>query len=275
MQNMNPAAWVEPMIAVAGFWALRAAGAVAVLVLGWIAARVASAAVRRALDRSKVDPTLTPFLCNLTYYGILAFVLTAVLGLFGVQTASLVALVGAAGLALGLALQGTLAHFASGVMLLLFRPFQVGHFVEVGGVAGTVREIGPFTTVLDTPDNVRILIPNSQVFGATIKNYAANDTRRLDLVIGVSYDDDLGVATDTIRKVLADDERVLPDPAPVVEVAELADSAVNIVVRPWCRRDDYWPLHFSLQRALKERLEAAGCSIPYPQRDVHLHPTAS
>ncbi|RMG47596.1 MAG: mechanosensitive ion channel family protein [Acidobacteria bacterium] len=260
----------EPLLAMLSVWGLKALGALAVLFLGWIAARAIRSALERGLQRSRIDPTLSPFLCNLAYYGFLALVVTAVLGLFGVQTASLVALLGAAGLALGLALQGTLAHFASGVMLLIFRPFQVGDFVEIGGVAGSVREIGPFVTVLDTPDNVRVLIPNSQVFGATIRNYTADDTRRLEIVVGVSYDDDLSTAVETVERVLGEDPRVLSDPAPVVAVSALGESSVDLVVRPWCRREDYWPLRFDLLRKIKEELEAAGCSIPYPQHDVHL-----
>ena len=156
-------------------------------------------------------------------------------------------------------------------MLLLFRPFRIGDYVEVGGTAGSVAAIGIFTTTLNTPDNVRIVVPNAGVFGQTIKNYSANDMRRNDMVVGVSYDDDLGKAIDTINQVLAGDDRIARDPAPVVAVAELGDSSVNIVVRPWCKKEDYWPLRFDLTRKFKEELEKAGCSIPYPQRDIHVH----
>ena len=142
--------------------------------------------------------------------------------------------------------------------------------MEAGGTAGSVRQIGVFTTQLDTPDNVRIILPNSAVWGGTVKNYAANENRRNDMVMGISYGDDIGLAMETIRKVLSKDNRVLPEPAPVIAVSELADSSVNIVVRPWCRKEDYWGLRFDLMRTMKEELEAAGCSIPFPQRDVHL-----
>jgi small conductance mechanosensitive channel len=155
-------------------------------------------------------------------------------------------------------------------MLMVFRPFRVGDYVAVAGTAGSVKEIGIFSTVLHTPDNVKITIPNSKIYGDTVMNYSANDTRRNDLVIGISYDDDIGTAVATIERVLGNDSRVLPDPAPVVAVSELGDSSVNLVVRPWCAGSDYWPLRFDLTRALKQELEAAGCSIPYPQRDVHL-----
>ena len=169
------------------------------------------------------------------------------------------------------ALQGTLSNFASGVMLLVFRPFSVGDVVDTGGAKGEVKEIGILTTKLDTPDNVRILVPNSKVFGNLIENYTAHDTRRLDLEVGISYDDDIATGLEACRQVLAEEERVLEDPAPVVAVASLGDSSVNLMVRPWCRTEDYWPLKRDLTRRLKEGLEAAGCELPYPQRDVHLH----
>jgi small conductance mechanosensitive channel len=204
------------------------------------------------------------------YYLALTAVVLAVLSLFGIQTTSVIAVLGAASLAVGLALQGTLSNFAAGTMLLLFRPFRLGDWVEVAGVAGSVQEIGLFSTVLHTADNVRITLSNSSVYGDTIKNYSANETRRNDLVVGISYDDDIARALETIQSVLAADPRVLRDPEPVVAVAELADSSVNLVVRPWCAGTDYWGLRFDLTRRLKEALEEAGCSIPYPQRDVHL-----
>ncbi len=252
-------------------WGLRVVGALALLVVGALVAKGVRRSVRRALERMpRLDPTLIPFLSGMVYYLILTFVGVACLGLFGIQTTSLIAVLGAAGLAVGLALQGTLTNFASGVMLLLFRPFRMGDFVEVAGVAGAVAEIGLFSTTLNTPDNVRIIVPNSAVYGAIIKNYAANETRRLDMVVGVSYDDDLGVALETLERVVKGDPRVLADPAPTIAVSELADSSVNFVVRPWCRKEDYWPLRFHLTRSLKEELEKAGCSIPYPQHDVHL-----
>lgn len=205
-----------------------------------------------------------PFLAGITYYLALAVVLIAVLGLFGLEITSLVAVVGAAGLAVGLAMQGTLANFSSGVMLLIFRPFSKGDFVEVAGVKGSVQQVGIFTTTLSTPDNVRIIVPNSAVSGAIISNYSANDTRRNDMIFGVSYVDDLANAEDAIRRVLAADSRVLKDPELVVAVAELADSSVNFVVRPWCRKDDHWPLRFDLTRRIKDELESSGCSIPFP-----------
>jgi small conductance mechanosensitive channel len=262
---------LDMAVSLVSAWGLKVLGALVVLFVGRIAAGWVRRLVRRGLTAANVDATLVPFISGVAYYIILISVFMAVLGLVGIQTASLLAVMGAAGLAVGLALQGTLSNVASGVMLLFFRPFQVGDYIEAGGTAGSVEAIGLFTTTLNTPDNVKILIPNSSVYGQTIKNYAANDTRRNDMVVGISYDDNIGLAVDTIRRVLSADNRVLAEPEAVVAVAELADSSVNIVVRPWCKKEDYWGLRFDMMQTLKEELEAAGCSIPYPQRDVHLY----
>jgi small conductance mechanosensitive channel len=256
-------------------WGLRVVGAIAILVIGWTVAKIIRGSVRRGLERASIDATLVPFISKLVYYLVLAFVLIAVLKGFGFETTSLIAVLGAAGLAVGLALQGTLSNFAAGVMLLFFRPFRVGDFVDAGGTAGTVQEIGVFATTLSTPDNVMIVVPNSSVYGQTIKNFSANDTRRNDMVVGISYDDDIGKAMATIEGIMKADSRVLADPAPVIAVSEMADSSVNLVVRPWCKKEDYWGLRFDLTRQFKEGLEAAGCSIPYPQTDVHLHQAGS
>ncbi len=251
-------------------WGLQVVGALALLIVGrWVASALRRG-TRRGLEKGKVDPSLVPFFASMVYYTALAVVVIAVLNLFGIETTSLIAVLGAAGLAVGLALQGTLSNFSSGVMLLMFRPFRVGDYIEAAGTAGGVEEIGLFTTTLNTPDNVRILVPNSAIFGDTIKNYSANDTRRNDLVIGIGYGDDIGKAIDVIRNVIDADGRVLKDPAPVIAVSELGDSSVNLVVRPWCRKEDYWGLRFDLTRALKEQLEGSGCNIPFPQHDVHL-----
>jgi small conductance mechanosensitive channel len=264
---------VQNVVTLVSTWGLQLAGALAVLIIGRFLCGIARKSIRRAMESRRVDPSLVPFVSNLVYFVLLAAVLIAVLGLFGIETTSLVAVLGTAGLAIGLALQGTLANFSSGVMLLLFRPFHVGDFVDAAGVAGTVVEIGVFSTIMNTPDNVKIIVPNSGIFGATIKNFSANDTRRNDIVLGISYDDDISNAIAVVNAVLSKDSRVLSDPEPVVAVSELADSSVNLVVRPWCRKEDYWGLRFDLTRRLKEELEQGGCSIPYPQHDVHLHQT--
>ena len=269
--ELDPTEITETVAELVSTWGLKVVGALAVLIVGRIVCGMLRRATRRALERGNVDPALVPFVSSMVYYFALAVVLIAVLNLFGIQTASVIAVLGAAGLAIGLAMQGTLSNFAAGVMLLIFRPFKLGEWVEVAGTAGSVQEIGIFTTVLHTGDNRRIIIPNSSVYGDTITNYSANETRRIDLVIGIGYDDDIGRAVDTIGRVLSADDRVLKEPAPQIAVSELGDSSVNLVVRPWCASSDYWGARFDLTRALKEQLEAAGCSIPYPQRDVHLH----
>jgi small conductance mechanosensitive channel len=262
---------LEDVGAMLSAYGLKILGAIALLIVGRMMAGLVRSWVRKALERSKLEPTLIPFITGMTYYALMIFVLVAVLGLFGIQTTSFIAVLGAAGLAVGLALQGTLSNFAAGVMLLVFRPFKAGDFIEAGGSAGSVITVGVFSTTLHSPDNVRIILPNSSIFGQVVKNYSANDTRRNDMVIGISYSDQIGLAIETIHKVLGADNRVLKDPEPVVAVSELGDSSVNIVVRPWCRKEDYWGLRFDLTRELKEQLEAAGCSIPFPQTDVHFH----
>jgi len=261
---------VDTVIGVLTTWGVRVVGAIVLLIIGLLVAKGIRGGVRKALQKKSVDATLVPFISGLVYYIVFAFVIVSVLGLFGIQTGSIIAVLGAAAFAVGLALQGTLSNFAAGVMLLIFRPFKVGDYVDVGGTAGSVQGVGIFSTALNTPDNVHIIVPNSAIYGQTIKNYAANDTRRNDMVVGISYSDDIGLAIETINRVLGEDERVLKDPEPTVAVAEMADSSINIVVRPWCRKEDYWALRFDLTRNMKEQLEAAGCSIPFPQTGVHL-----
>lgn len=261
---------IDTAVALVSNWGIQVVGAIVLLIIGRWAAGFVGRGVRRSLERAKVDTALVQFFGGMAHYVVLAVVVIAVLSLFGIQTTSLIAILGAAGLAVGLALQGTLSSFAAGVMLLLFRPFKIGDFVEIAGSAGTVFELGIFSTSLNTGDNVRITIPNSQVYGQVIKNYSTNENRRIDLVIGVAYGDDLGKATQVINDVIAKEARVLAEPAPTVAVSELGDSSVNFVVRPWVKGSDYWPTRFDLTRAIKEGLEAGGCSIPFPQRDLHV-----
>ncbi len=273
MEGMNDQirALVADLLPQATEWGISVLGGLAVFIVGLMVAKSARRGLAKLFERTNLDVTLEKFLTSLAYYIVMVVALVAALGMMGVETASVLTMLGAAGLAVGLAMQGTLSNVAAGVMLLIFRPFKVGDFVDAGGTAGSVDSIGLFATVLNTPDNVRIVVPNSGIYGGIIKNYSSNERRRNDMVVGVSYDDDLGVAMETIRKVLDRDERVLKDPEYLVAVGELADSSVNFVVRPWCAASDYWPLRFDLTRAFKEELEAAGCSIPYPQQDVHLH----
>jgi small conductance mechanosensitive channel len=252
-------------------WGLRAIGGIAVLAVGLMFARSVRRTLTGVFDKTEMDATLEKFVTSLFYYLILIIAGVAALGMMGIQMASVLTILGAAGLAVGLALQGTLSNVAAGVMLLVFRPFKVGDYVEAGGTAGTIDTIGLFATTLNTPDHVHIIVPNSGIYGGTIRNFSHHETRRNDMVVGISYADDIGLAMETIRSVLDAEDRVLKDPEYVVAVSELADSSVNLVVRPWCKAADYWTLRFDLTRTFKERLEAVGCSIPYPQRDVHLH----
>jgi len=245
-------------------------GAIVLFVVGRMVASWARTKLTQGLTRAGTDASLIPFFASMLYYVLVGVVLIAVLNLFGIETTSLIAVLGAAGLAVGLALQGTLSNFAAGVMLLIFRPIRVGDWVEVAGHAGTVKEIAIFNTLLDTGDNVRIVIPNSQISSDVVKNYSFNPTRRVDLVMGISYGDDIGRAIEIIERVLTSDDRTLKDPASTIAVTELADSSVNLIVRPWCNTSDYWALRRDLTRALKEGLEAGGCNIPYPQTDVHV-----
>lgn len=261
---------VDASVALISNWGIQVIGALAVLIIGRMVAGAIRSSLKKGLMRASVDAALVPFFSSMAYYAALAVVMIAVLNLFGIETTSLIALIGAAGLAIGLALQGTLSNFAAGVMLLIFRPFKIGDYVEVAGAAGSVLEIGVFTTTVNTPDNVRVTIPNAAVYGQTISNYSANPSRRVDLVMGISYSDDIGKAIEVMKAVLDRDDRVLAEPAPQIAVSELGDSSVNLVVRPWCAGSDYWALRFDLTRAFKEELEAAGCSIPFPQRDLHV-----
>lgn len=271
MESFDLANVLSQLSALVTTWGLKVIGAIAVLIIGRMVARRIRRGISGLLERRGADPALKPFLSGIGYWMTMVLVVVAVLGLFGIPTASFVAVLGAAGLAVGLALQGTLSNFAAGVMLLVFRPFRIDDLVEIAGAEGVVREIGIFSTTIDSTDNVEIIIPNTEVFGKLIKNYTGNQNRRIDLVIGVGYDDDLQVARKAIMDAVESSEGVLTDPAPTVEVAELGDSSVNFVVRPWCDSNDYWAVCWEVTRNVKLALDAAGCSIPYPQRDVHLY----
>jgi small conductance mechanosensitive channel len=251
-------------------YGLRALGAIVLLLIGRWVAKLLSSVIGRALAKAKVDPTLIPFVENLGYTAMLIFVVIAALAAVGVQTASVVAVLGAAGLAVGLALQGSLANFASGVLLLIFKPFRAGDFVEIGGVKGTVQALHVFNTVLNSPDNVRIIVPNGQVTGGSILNYTVNGTRRIDLVVSVSYEDDLRKARRVIETVLAGEPRLLREPAAQIAVSEMGASSIDFVVRPWVKVADYWDVRFALVEKLKVTLEENGLSIPFPQHDVHI-----
>lgn len=240
----------------------------------WIVALVIKG-LMKAMQKGDIDTTLRRFIANLARMLLMLFVIIAAINALGVQTASLIALIGAAGLAVGLALQGSLSNFAAGVLIVLFRPYKVGDWIEGGGVSGAVEEVQILTTVLKTGDNKRVIIPNSQIMGSTITNYSANETRRVDLVVGVSYSDDLDKVRKELEGLVAADDRILEDPAVTIAVSELADSSVNFVLRPWVKTADYWGVYFGLTEAIKKRFDEVGISIPFPQQDVHIHNVAA
>lgn len=250
-------------------YGLKIIGAIIILILGRIAAGIVRSMCRRMLEKTKADAAIVSFVGSLAYIIILVFAVLAALAKFGIQTTSFVAVLGAAGFAIGFALQGSLGNFAAGVLMLVLRPFRVGDYIEGAGVAGTVKAIELFTTVLSTPDNVKIIVPNGKIFGDVIKNVSGYDTRRVDLVIGISYGASIQKAYEVVKKILDEEERVLPDPAPQIAVSELADSSVNLVVRPWVKSGDYWGTKFELTRKIKEAFDENGIEIPFPQMVVH------
>jgi small conductance mechanosensitive channel len=259
---------IQKLLAVYG---LKVLAAVAILIIGRIVAKVIKKVIASLMEKSKQDPTLVSFVSNLSYAAMIAFVIIAALGQLGIQTASFVAILGAAGLAIGLALQGSLANFASGVLMIIFKPFKVGDYVEGNGIAGTVSEVDIFTTHLTTPDNKIIIVPNAHITGSNIINYSALGTRRIDLTAGIGYGDDIDKAKAVLKKIVDSDSRILKDPECTIAVAELADSSVNFVVRPWVKVADYWDVKFAVTEAIKKQFDAEGISIPFPQSDVHLY----
>jgi small conductance mechanosensitive channel len=251
-------------------YSLKVVAAILVLLIGkWLAHKIAKV-LSVLLEKNKIDVTLVGFLHNITYYTLLMVVLIAAAGQLGINTTSFLTIVGAAGLAVGLALKDSLSNFAAGVMLILFRPFRVGDYVNAGGAAGTVQQITIFTTVLNTPDNQRVIVPNGAITSGIITNVSANPTRRVDLVFGIHYDDDISQAKEILFKVLNADARILKEPAPTVAVSELADSSVNFAVRPWVKTGDYWGVYFDLLEKVKAAFDQAGITIPFPQQDVHM-----
>ena len=270
LANFDLSKTLESLSSLLSTWGLRVVGAIVFLLVGLVVARVVQRWTRKGLEKTRLDETLVPFFASLAYYAVLTFVGIAVLGLFGIPTTSFVAVLGAAGLAIGLALQGSLSNLASGVMLLIFRPFRLGDYVEAGGVEGTVEEIGLFASSLATLDNTVIVLPNSTVWGSTIKNFTFKDARRNDLEFGISYSDDIDLARASILHVLKADPRVLANPEPQVWVTAMGESSVDLLVAPWCKPEDYWDVRFDLFQKVKEGLEAGGSTIPFPQRDLHV-----
>lgn len=250
-------------------WGINIVMALAIFIIGKIVINMVVNFTKKLMVKGKVDGILVNFISSIVKTILLLFVVIASLNQLGVNTTSLIALIGAAGLAIGLALQGTLQNLASGVMLIIFRPFDAGHFVEAAGVSGVVEEIGIFTTTMRTGDNREVIIPNGEIFGGTITNYSKRSTRRVDMVFGIGYDDDIRKAKEIMTRVLAEDDRILKDPEPLVAVAELADSSVNFNVRPWCATAEYWNVYYDTHEKIKLAFDAEGISIPYPQMDIH------
>jgi len=271
LNNINIDKIIETISLYLSTYALKVAAAIIILMVGkWMSRKLANL-LSNVLKKNNVDVTLISFLENIAYYALLVVVVIAALGQLGINTTSFLTIVGAAGLAVGLALKDSLSNFASGVMLIFFRPFRAGDWVNAGGVLGKVESITIFNTIINTPDNQRVIVPNSSITSNVITNITANPTRRVDLVMGIGYDDDIKKAKDIMEQIVNNDNRVLSDPAPTIAVSELADSSVNFVVRPWVKTEDYWDVYFDLTEKLKTAFDQEGITIPYPQRDVHMY----
>ena len=268
MENVD--AYTTKFIELVMAYAPKVVLAIITLVVGlWIIGLIVGA-VRKSMDKTKTDKTLIPFITSLISWGLKLLLFISVASMIGIATTSFIAVLGAAGLAVGLALQGSLANFAGGVLILIFKPYNVGDLVEAQGHLGVVKEVQIFNTILLSPSNKRIIIPNGAVSNGSIVNYSAEGLLRVDLVIGIAYESDIPNAKEVLHKAMADHELVLKDPGATVAVSELADSSVNLVVRPWCKAVDYWQVYFDITEAAKIGLESSGVSIPFPQRDVHL-----
>ena len=249
--------------------------AILIFYVGKIVIALVMRTLRKVMQAQEVDKTLETFVCNLVRMALMVVVIIAAIGALGIETTSFIAIFGAAGLAVGLALQGSLSNFAAGVLIVLFRPYRVGDWVEAAGISGSVEQVQILTTVLKTGDNKQIIVPNAQIMDSIIINYSANDTRRVDMVIGVSYEDDLDKVRKTLQDLIAAEDRILDEPETTIAVSELADSSVNFIVRPWVRTSDYWGVMFDLTEAVKKRFDQEGISFPFPQQDVHLYNAAS
>lgn len=250
---------------------VQAVLAILIFYVGRMVARAITNGIRKLMQKQEADKILQSFVSNLVYWLMMTFVIIAAINQLGIQTTSLIAVMGAAGLAVGLALQGSLSNFAAGVLIVMFRPYRVGDYVEAAGVSGSVEQVQILSTVLKTPDNKKIIIPNSSIMSSIITNYSANDTRRVDLVFGVSYSDDLDKVRAILEEITGADDRILKDPECVIQVHELADSSVNFVCRPWVSTSDYWAVYWDLTEKVKKRFDQEGISIPFPQQDVHVH----
>lgn len=251
-------------------WGIKIIAAVAIFIIGRIVARFIVKTVKKFMAKANIEPTLSEFLGSILQSVLIIVIIIAALEQLGVNTNSVLAIFAAAGLAIGLAFKDSLSNFAAGIMIILFRPFKLGDFIEAAGVSGTIEQIRIFNTVMKTGDNREITVPNSKIYSDVIVNFSARDTRRIDLVIGIGYDDNIGTAKKLIEKIISADSRLLTDPEPKIMVTELGDSSVNMAVRPWVNSSDYWPARADLLQTIKETFDAEGISIPYPQRDIHM-----
>jgi len=251
-------------------WSINIGLAIIIFIIGYIVAGSLVSIFRKVLSNAKVDSILVNFVCSIVGWILLLIVSIMALNRLGVNTTSLIALIGAAGLAISLSLQDSLKNFAAGVMLITFRPFKEGDYVEAGGTSGSVQNIEIFSTTFNTPDNRHVVVPNGTIYSGVITNYSAKDTRRIDLTFGIGYDDDIKKAKEIIENIISSDSRILNIPEPLVAVGELADSSVNFVVRPWVNTGDYWPVLFDITEKIKLEFDTNGISIPYPQMDVHM-----
>lgn len=254
-------------------YGIRIITAIAILIIGRIVAGIIKKIVLKSFSKAKVETTISTFISNLTFIGIMAFTIIAVLGRIGVQTTSFIAVLGAAGLAIGLAFQGSLSNFAAGFLMIIFRPFKVDDYIEAAGVAGKVKKIEVFTTTILTVDNKKVIVPNSKITGDNIINYTAEKNRRVDMTFGIGYGDDIDKAKEVLNRIVKSFPEVLEDPAPQIELSELGDSSVNFIVRPWAKTEDYWKVKFGITEAVKKEFDKEGISIPFPQRDVHIYNT--
>jgi len=260
----------EQVQGIATDWGIKVIAALAIFIIGRWVAKGIRRGVRRMMEKGGADPIIIGFVGSIVYIAMLAFVIVAALGQLGIQTTSFIAILGAAGLAIGLALQGSLANFAAGFLMIIFRPFKVGDFIEAAGVAGVVKDMQIFTTTMKTGDNKTIIIPNAKISGDNIINYSAEENRRVDMTVGVAYDADLSKVRDVLNDILSKDERILSEPPPLVVVGELADSSVNFIVRVWTKSENYWGVMFDANETIKNRFDEAGIGIPFPQRDIHI-----
>ncbi len=252
-------------------YGLKVIAGLAIFLIGKWLAKVVKSLVARMMSKSKTDPTIVGFTTNIVYVAMMVFVVLAALNQVGIQTTSFIAILGAAGLAIGLALQGSLSNFAAGFLMIAFRPFKAGDFVEAAGVSGTIEEISIFTTTMKTGDNKTIIIPNAKIYEGNIINYSCKDTRRVDLLVGVSYEASLDHVKKVLEELVKSESRVMAEPTHLIAVSELADNSVNLVVRVWVKTADYWAVHFALTEAIKNRFDVEGIGIPYPQRDIHVY----